>query len=110
MTLCVEVYLILHSLVPNNHLDHAPQQPCCSIAIAYYTVCICCCLLEKFNTSMKRIVEVSRDGIGPKSTQTRVVGIITDKMHPYTLFIETLLLENKMWGASCPLSTVWLCL
>ena len=40
--------------------------------------------------------EISRDGIGPKSTQTRVVGIITDEMHPYTFFIETLLLENEM--------------
>ena len=36
--------------------------------------------------------------VGPKSTQARVVGIITDEMHPYTLFIETLLLENKMQG------------
>ena len=32
----------------------------------------------------------------PKSTQTRVVGIITDKMHPYTFYMETLLLENYM--------------
>ena len=28
--------------------------------------------------------------VGPKSTQTRVVGIITDEMYPYTFFIETL--------------------
>ena len=32
--------------------------------------------------------EAIRDGIGPKSTQTKVVGI-TDEMHPYTFFIET---------------------
>ena len=34
--------------------------------------------------------------VGPKSTKTRVVGMITDEIHPYTFFIETLLLENKM--------------
>ena len=34
--------------------------------------------------------------VGPKGTQTRVVGVITDQMHPYTFFIETLLLENWM--------------
>ena len=33
--------------------------------------------------------------VWPKSTQIRVVGIITDKIHPYTFF-ETLLLENCM--------------
>ena len=32
--------------------------------------------------------------VGPKSTQTRVVGIVTDEMHPYTFFIDTTLLEN----------------
>ena len=31
---------------------------------------------------------------GPKSTQTKVVGIITDEIHPYTFFIETPLLKN----------------
>ena len=36
--------------------------------------------------------------VGPKSIQTRVVGIITDEIHPYTIFIETLLLENTMQG------------
>ena len=30
--------------------------------------------------------------VGPNSTQTRVVGIIIDKMHPHIFFIETLLL------------------
>ena len=30
---------------------------------------------------------VSKDGIEPKNTQTRVVGTITDEMHPYTFFI-----------------------
>ena len=43
---------------------------------------------------------------GQKSAQTRVVGTITDEMHPYTFFIETLLLENKMWG--CTLSVILL--
>ena len=33
--------------------------------------------------------------VGLKSIQTRVVGI-TDEMHPYTFFIETLLLEDMM--------------
>ena len=27
--------------------------------------------------------------VGPKSTLTRLVGIITDEMHPYTYFVET---------------------
>ena len=31
--------------------------------------------------------------VGPKGTQIRVVGIITDEMHPYKFFIETTLLE-----------------
>ena len=35
--------------------------------------------------------------VRPKSTQTRVVGIMTDEMYPYTL--ETPLLENKMEGS-----------
>ena len=34
--------------------------------------------------------------VGPKSTQTIVVGIVTDEMHPYTFFIETPLLKNEM--------------
>ena len=34
--------------------------------------------------------------VGPKSTQTRVVGMITDEVHPYTFFVEALLLENWM--------------
>ena len=29
--------------------------------------------------------------VGPKSTQTRVVGTITNEIHPYTFFVETLL-------------------
>ena len=34
---------------------------------------------------------------GSKSTQTRVVGIIIDKNHPYTPFSQdTLLLESKL--------------
>ena len=32
-----------------------------------------------------------------KSTQTRVVGIITYEMTPYTFFIENPLLENKKY-------------
>ena len=38
--------------------------------------------------------------VRPKSTQTRIVyiGIITDEVHPYTFFMETLLLEYWMWG------------
>ena len=35
--------------------------------------------------------------VGPKSAQTRVVGI-TYEMNPYTFFIETPLLENKKYG------------
>ena len=35
--------------------------------------------------------------VGPKSIQTIVVGIITDEMHSYTFFVETLLLENWMY-------------
>ena len=34
--------------------------------------------------------------VGLKSIPTRTVGIIADEMHPYTVFIETLLLENEM--------------
>ena len=34
--------------------------------------------------------------VGPKCTRTRVVGIITDDMHPYTFFTEIQLLENMM--------------
>ena len=34
--------------------------------------------------------------VRPKNTQT-IVGI-TDEMHPYTFFIETLLLKNWMMG------------
>ena len=41
--------------------------------------------------------------VGPKSTQIRLVGIITDEMHPYTFFTETLLLENKK---GCILSVI----
>ena len=38
--------------------------------------------------------------VGPKSTQTSVVGIITDEMYPYTFFIEALLLEIGCRDAS----------
>ena len=34
--------------------------------------------------------------VEPKSTQARLVGIIADEMYPYTFFIETPILENKM--------------
>ena len=32
--------------------------------------------------------------VGTKSTQTRVVGIITDEMHPYILQVTGFLQEN----------------
>ena len=32
----------------------------------------------------KLIKEISRDMAGPRGTQTRVVGIITDEVHPYS--------------------------
>ena len=38
---------------------------------------------------------------GPKSTQTRVVGIITDEMQPYTFFIEPHYLKIRCRDASC---------
>ena len=50
-------------------------------------------LLKKINMNNYQLEE--EEMAGPKSTQ-RVVGIITDKMHPYTFFIETPLLENLM--------------
>ena len=59
-------------------------------------------LLKKRNTNKykkqldKLKKQVGMGGGGPKSTQTRVVGKVTDEMHPYTFFIETLLLENWM--------------
>ena len=40
-------------------------------------------------------MEGSRD-IRAKIAQTRAVGIITEKIHSYTLFIETLLLERDV--------------
>ena len=38
---------------------------------------------------------------GPKSTQTRVVGIITDEMQPYTFLIEPHYLKIRCRDASC---------
>ena len=65
-------------------------------------------LLKKRNTNKyKKQLDKLKKQVGmvePKSTQTRVVEIITDKMHPYTFFIETLLLENWMQG--CILSVI----
>ena len=49
---------------------------------------------DKYKKQLNKIEEVGM--VGPKSTQMRVVGIITDNMHPYTFFIETPLLENWM--------------
>ena len=48
--------------------------------------------------------------VGSKNTQTRVVGI-TDKMYPYTFFIETLSLENWMQGciSSAIIPTTLIC-
>ena len=46
--------------------------------------------------------------IGPKSTQTRIVGITTDEMHPYTFFIGTPLLEIRCMDASCLLLSLLL--
>ena len=40
--------------------------------------------------------------VGTTSTQTRVVGIITDEMHPYTFFIETLLFKFYWFQALTP--------
>ena len=57
-------------------------------------------LLQKMNTNkykkqLNKLKEYVRM-VELKSTQARVVGIITDEMHPYTFLIETPLLENKM--------------
>ena len=41
--------------------------------------------------------------VGPKRTQTRVVGIITDKTHPYLIFKQQGVYEN-VWG--CILSVI----
>ena len=45
-----------------------------------------------------------RDGRTKKYTES--VGIITEKMHPTHYFIETLLLENTLYGESCLLSSL----
>ena len=36
--------------------------------------------------------------VRPKNMQTRVVGIITDEMHPYILFSSNVVSMKNVWG------------
>ena len=69
-----------HSLVPETMYNTTP------LRLSSYAT-------QKMNTN-KHKRQLSRDGRA--KTHTRVIGIITNEMHPYTFFIETLLLENKL--------------
>ena len=49
---------------------------------------------DKYKKQLNKLKkQVGMDGRAKKS---RVVGIITDEIHPHTFFIETPLLGNKM--------------
>ena len=48
---------------------------------------------NKYKKQLKQIEELGM--VGPKSTRTRVVGIITDEMHPYTFFVKSRYLKIR---------------
>ena len=65
---------------------------------------------EKMNTNKHKNLKRKVGMVGPKCMQTRVVGIITDKTHPYTFFIEMLLLEYWMQGCILSCYPYYCCL
>ena len=74
------------------------MEPCSELLICVWYACSvqhCACMHTSIKSNIKNCLE-SKDGTaGSKSTQTRAVGI-TDKVHPYIFFIETLLLDVGM--------------